>query len=144
MELQVNRFPFFYSYYEAYDELPNDSDKVIFIDAMMKYAFFGEEPDLPKYLVSMFKLVRPNIEKSVKNMRQGAVNGKKGGAPEGNQNARKDTLEEKTTPGLNGNKADKEREKDKEYGEENNPSSLSTEDQTGIPNIDFDKLASRS
>ena len=146
MELQVNRFPFFYSYYEAYDELPNDSDKVIFIDAMMKYAFFGEEPDLPKYLVSMFKLVRPNIEKSVKNMRQGAVNGKKGGAPEGNQNARKDTLEEKTTPGLNGNKADKdkEKEKDKEDGENNNPSSLSKEDQTGIPDIDFDRLASRS
>lgn len=146
MELQVNRFPFFYSYYEAYDELPNDRDKVIFIDAMMKYAFFGEEPDLPKYLVSMFKLVRPNIEKSVNNMRQGAINGKKGGAPEGNQNARKDTLEEKTTPGLNGNKADKdkEKEKDKENGEQNNPNSLSTEDQTGIPNIDFDKLASRS
>ncbi len=144
MELQVNRFPFFYSYYEAYDELPNDRDKVIFIDAMMKYAFFGEEPDLPKYLVSMFKLVRPNIEKSVKNMRQGAVNGKKGGAPDGNQNARKDTLEEKTTPGLNGNKADKEKEKDKEDGEENNPNSLSTDDQTGIPNIDFGKLASRS
>ncbi len=146
MELQVNRFPFFYSYYEAYDELPNDRDKVVFIDAMMKYAFFGEEPDLPKYLVSMFKLVRPNIEKSVKNMRQGAVNGKKGGAPDGNQNARKDTLEEKTTPGLNGNKADKEKEKekDKEDGEENNPNSLSTDDQTGIPNIDFGKLASRS
>ena len=140
----MNRFPFFYSYYEAYDELPNDRDKVIFIDAMMKYAFFGEEPDLPKYLVSMFKLVRPNIEKSVKNMRQGAVNGKKGGAPDGNQNARKDTLEEKTTPGLNGNKADKEKEKDKEDGEENNPNSLSTDDQTGIPNIDFGKLASRS
>ena len=140
----MNRFPFFYSYYEAYDELPNDSDKVIFIDAMMKYAFFGEEPDLPKYLVSMFKLVRPNIETSVKNMRQGAVNGKKGGAPNGNQNARKETSEEKTTPGLNGNKADKEREKDKEYGEENNPSSLSTDDQTGRTNINFDKLASRS
>ena len=123
MELQVNRFPFFYSYYEAYDELPNDRDKVIFIDAMMKYAFFGEEPDLPKYLVSMFKL-----------------------APEGNQNARKDTLEGKTTPGLNGNKADKdkEKEKDMEYGEENNPSSVSTEDQTARRNINYDALASRS
>ena len=146
MELQVNRFPFFYSYYEAYDELPNDRDKVIFIDAMMKYAFFGEEPDLPKYLVSMFKLVRPNMETSVKNMRQGAINGKKGGAPEGNQNARKDTLEGKTTPGFNENKADKDKvkEKDKENGEQNNPSSLSTDDQTGIQNIDFGKLASRS
>lgn len=146
MELQVNRFPFFYSYYEAYDELPNDREKVIFIDAMMKYAFFGEEPELPEYLVSMFKLVRSNIEKSVKNMRQGAVNGKKGGAPDGNQNARKDTREEKTTPGLNGNKADrdKEEEKDKEDGEQNNPSSLSTDDQTGRADIDFGKLASRS
>ena len=146
MELQVNRFPFFYSYYEAYDDLPNDSDKVIFIDAMMRYAFFGEEPDLPEYLSSMFKLVRPNIEKSVNNIRQGTVNGKKGGAPRGNQNARKETSEEKTTPGLNGNKADKdkEKEKDMENGKANNPSSVSTEDQTGRGNIDFGKFTSGS
>lgn len=146
MELQVNRFPFFYSYYEAYDDLPSDREKAIFIDAMMRYAFFGEEPDLPEYLSSMFKLIRPNIEKSVKNMRQGAVNGKKGGAPSGNQNARKEASEGKTTPGLNGNKADKdkEKEKDMEYGEENNPSSVSTEDPTGRRNINYDALASRS
>ena len=114
MENRVNRFPFFYSYYTAYKKLSKESDKVKFIDAVMKYAFFGEEPDLPEYLDSMFDLARPNIDQSVKNAQQGAVNGKKGGAPNGNQNARKKSAGNKTTPGLNGNKVDKEREKDME------------------------------
>ena len=144
MERRVNRFPFFYSYYDAYDRLPTDREKVNFIDAMMRYAFFGEEPELPDYLTSMFELVRPNIDKSVKNILQGAVNGRKGGAPIGNQNARKDTSEDKTTPGLNGNKADKdkEKEKDMEYGNQNNPISICTEDQTGRRDIDYTKITS--
>ena len=70
MENRVNRFPFFYSYYKAYNKLKKESDKVKFIDAVMKYAFFGEEPDLPEYLDSMFDLARPNIDQSVNNALQ--------------------------------------------------------------------------
>ncbi len=144
MENRVNRFPFFYSYYTAYKKLSNESDKVKFIDAVMRYAFFGEEPDLPEYLDSMFDLAKPNIDQSVKNALQGTVNGRKGGAPIGNQNARKKSAEDKTTPGLNGNKADKEREKDMGYGNENNPGSVSAEGKTGREDIDFDKIVTRS
>ena len=144
MENRVNRFPFFYSYYTAYKKLSKESDKVKFIDAVMKYAFFGEEPDLPEYLDSMFDLARPNIDQSVKNAQQGAVNGKKGGAPNGNQNARKKSAGNKTTPGLNENKVDKEREKDMEYGTQNNTVSICTEDTTGRENIDYTKLVTRS
>lgn len=140
----MNRFPFFYSYYTAYNKLTRESDKVKFIDAVMKYAFFGEEPDLPEFLDSMFDLARPNIDQSVKNILQGTVNGRKGGAPNGNQNARKKSAEDKTTPGLNQNKADKEREKDMEYGSENNTVSICTEDTTGRENIDYTKLVTRS
>ena len=144
MENRVNRFPFFYSYYTAYNKLTRESDKVKFIDAVMKYAFFGEEPDLPEFLDSMFDLARPNIDQSVKNILQGTVNGRKGGAPNGNQNARKKSAEDKTTPGLNQNKADKEREKDMGYGNENNPGSVSAEGKTGREDIDFDKIVTRS
>ena len=144
MENRVNRFPFFYSYYTAYNKLTRESDKVKFIDAVMKYAFFGEEPDLPEFLDSMFDLARPNIDQSVKNILQGTVNGRKGGAPNGNQNARKKSAEDKTTPGLNGTKADKEREKDMGYGNENNPDSVSAEGNTGREDIDFDKIVTRS
>ena len=144
MENRVNRFPFFYSYYTAYKKLSKESAKVKFIDAVMKYAFFGEEPDLPEYLDSMFDLARPNIDQSVKNAQQGAVNGKKGGAPNGNQNARKKSAGNKTTPGLNGNKVDNEREKDMEYGTQNNTVSICTEDTTGRENIDYTKLVTRS
>ena len=64
--------------------------------------------------------------------------------PIGNQNARKKSAEDKTTPGLNGNKADKEREKDMEYGTQNNTVSICTEDTTGRENIDYTKLVTRS
>ena len=144
MENRVNRFPFFYSYYTAYNALRKESDKVKFIDAMMRYAFFGEEPDLPEYLDSMFELAKPNIDQSVKNAQQGAINGKKGGAPSGNQNARKKSAGNKTTPGLNENKVDKDKEKDMEYGYENNPGSVSTEGKIGRGDIDYNKICSRN
>ena len=146
MENRVNRFPFFYSYYTAYNKLKHESDKVKFIDAVMKYAFFGEEPDLPEYLDSMFDLARPNIDQSVNNALQGAVNGRKGGAPNGNQNARKKSAGNETTPGLNQNKADKdkEREKDMEYGTENNTVSIYTEDYAGRGDIDYTKITKHS
>ena len=144
MENRVNRFPFFYSYYTAYKALRKDSDKVKFIDAVMRYAFFGEEPELPEFLDSMFELARPNIDQSVKNALQGTVNGRKGGAPNGNQNARKKSAEDKTTPGLNQNKADKEREKDMEYGTQNNTVSIYTEGYAGRGDIDYKKIITRS
>ena len=135
---------FFYSYSTAYNKLQTESDKVKFIDAVMKYAFFGEEPDLPEYLDSMFDLARPNIDQSVNNALQGAVNGRKGGAPIGNQNARKKSAEEQTTLGLNEFKVDKDKEKDMEYGTENNTVSIYTEDYAGRGNIDYTKITEHS
>jgi hypothetical protein len=131
MECRVNRFPFFYSYYTAYEALSKESDKIKFIDALMKYAFFGEVTDLPEYLAAMFELAKPNIDKSVKNTLQGTANGRKGGAPIGNQNARKKSAEEKTTLGLNEFKVDKDKEKDMEYGNKNNTASVSSEGTAG-------------
>ena len=144
MENRVNRFPFFYSYYTAYKALQKDSDKVKFIDAVMRYAFFGEEPELPEFLDSMFELARPNIDQSVKNALQGTVNGRKGGAPIGNQNARKKSAEKDTTPGLNQNKVDKDKEKEMEYGTQNNTVSIYTEGYAGRGDIDYKKIITRS
>jgi hypothetical protein len=143
MENRVNRFPFFYSYYTAYKALRKDSDKVKFIDAV-RYAFFGEEPELPEFLDSMFELARPNIDQSVKNALQGTVNGRKGGAPIGNQNARKKSAEKDTTPGLNQNKVDKDKEKEMEYGTQNNTVSIYTEGYAGRGDIDYKKIITRS
>lgn len=142
MERRVERFPFFYSYYEAYETLTDDADKIRFIDAVMKYAFFGEEIDLPENLAGMFVLTKPNIEKSVKNAQIGKANGKKGGAPIGNQNACKTTLVCKTTPGLNENKVDKDKERDMEHGYYGKGNSIS--ETAGGQNIDYEKIAGRS
>ena len=92
----------------------------------------------------MFELARPNIDQSVKNALQGTVNGRKGGAPIGNQNARKKSAEDETTPGLNQNKVDKDKEKDMEYGTQNNTVSIYTEDYAGRGNIDYTKITKHS
>lgn len=142
MEYRVNRFPFFYSYYSAYETLTDEADKVRFIDALMKYAFFGEETKLPENLAGMFELAKPNIDKSVKNTLQGSANGRKGGAPNGNQNARKKKSDtDETTQGLNGNKADREKKKEMEHGNNKRDNSVSAEGTVEKGNIDFAKIA---
>jgi uncharacterized protein YjcR len=92
----------------------------------------------------MFELARPNIDQSVKNALQGTVNGRKGGAPIGNQNARKKSAGNDTTPGLNQNKVDKDKEKEMEYGTQNNTVSIYTEGYAGRGDIDYKKIITRS
>ena len=84
-----------------------------------------------------------DLDKSIKNIKQGEINGSKGGAPPGNQNAKK-----KTTQGLNENKTDKDREKDKDMeneqdkgnGERGNTISDGREEPPTGGNINFEKI----
>ena len=143
MECRVDKFTFFVSYFDAYECLENDSEKLAFIDALLKYAFLGVLPDFEDKLAGMFSLLKPNVDKSIKNIKQGEINGSKGGAPPGNQNAKK-----KTTQGLNENKTDKDREKDKDMeneqdkgnGERGNTISDGREEPPTGVNINFEKI----
>ena len=67
-------------------------------DAIMKYGLFGEVIDLPRHLRSNFKLLKPNIDASINRHIASVENGKKGGAPKGNQNASKDRKQPKIQP----------------------------------------------
>lgn len=140
MDCRTDKFTFFVSYAEAAFQL-KEEERLKFLDVILKYAFYGEMPDMNQDAVSaLFLCVKPNIDKSIDNIIQGQKNGRKGGAPKGNQNAKK-SASEKTTQGLNENKTDKEEEKDN--GEEKGNSHEKRNGQSGSPNIDFEKIYSR-
>lgn len=139
MEYRVEKFTFFVSYFQAYERLTDENERHEFLDALLKYAFYGELPNFEDKLAAMFDLIKPNIDKSIKNVKQGAINGAKGGAPTGNENAKK-----KTTPGLNENKTDKDKEMEKETenGEGVSTVTYDRERTSSTENIDFKKLYS--
>ena len=82
---QIKGFTFFRSYYEVLQEL-DKAEQAELTMAMLEFAFDGVEPDLTSSSCRIaFKAIRPNLEKSIKRSQSGAL----GGAPKGNQNARK-------------------------------------------------------
>ena len=106
------------SYYEAIKDLP-DSERILMYDAMVCYGLYGEVIDLPPILKSMFTLIKPNIDSSQNRHKASTENGKKGGAPEGNQNARKKQPENNQTNNQTDNQdIEKEKEKDSDYESE--------------------------
>lgn len=139
MEYRTEKFTFFVSYYQAISRLKDPSERLEFIDALLEYAFCGVIPEFDDKLGAMFDLLKPNVDKTIRNIKNGPVNGRKGGAPQGNQNAKKHD-ENKTTPGLNQIKTDKEMEKDMEDGYGNHAGSEKREIFHGSADIDFGKV----
>ena len=88
---------FYYEWEESFEEL-SDSEYRQMIQAIQKYAKTGE---LPKFedrtMRSVFKLVRKAIDRNTerydKKCQKNKENGRLGGAPKGNQNAKRKTTE---------------------------------------------------
>ena len=76
--MQVEKFTFFGSFYEAMKMLP-ENQRSEFVMGILEYAFEGIEPSFEGGLAAMFALAKPNIDSSVKGVR----NGGKGGRPAG-------------------------------------------------------------
>ncbi len=77
------------SFYEAMKVLPDD-ERLLLYDCICEYSLNGIEPaKLPPIANSLFILMKPNIDSSNNRYSASVENGKKGGAPKGNQNARK-------------------------------------------------------
>lgn len=148
MEPRASKFTFFISYFDAYTKLKNSEDKIAFFEGLVNYAFYGTVPEIENdYVMGMLCLAMPNIEKSIKNSVKGSENGKKGGAPFGNQNARKLSVLEETTLGLNENKTEKDKEMDMENGEEDgkeHSSYVHGKTTVGGNYIDLEKITGRS
>ena len=84
-------FTFYRSYAEAIELLPV-SMQLLAYKSVIAFALDAKEPDeelLPQRLRMLWKIILPNLEAD----RRRFSNGCKGGAPKGNQNARKDNQE---------------------------------------------------
>lgn len=77
-------FTFYRSYYESIQEL-KEEDRLTIYEAIMNYMFNGIEPKINGIPKMIYGLIKPTLEKSKKL----SDNGRKGGAPKGNVNAKK-------------------------------------------------------
>ena len=126
-------FSFFWSFKDAIMGLENEKEKLAIYEALTDYAFLGIEPtDLTPICKIIWKLIKPNIDSSIRrydacvnNGKKGAEYGSLGGRPK-NKKATKKTPEEtpeetpKETPKkpLNKNK-NKDKDKNKDLKENN-------------------------
>ena len=95
------QFTFYKSYWDAIESLPA-KDRLPIMEAIIKYALFGEEPaSLSTIRRAVFLLVKPTLDSS----RKKAASGKQGGSkPKANG----------SKPKANGSEKEKEKEKEKE------------------------------
>ena len=138
---EVSKFYFFKSFFES-GEILLDPERLAFYDYILRYAFNWELPIENKgSAVALFTAIRSVIDRSIKRQITSRENGKKGGAPIGNQNARKYPREE-TTTGLNSKLTEKEKDKEKEMenGETDRNNLKENDGRYGGPNIDLNRL----
>ena len=91
MENNRESFIFYRSFRDAIDKCPTDCQLTIY-RAIVDYALDGTEPHLEGVLDLVWTLVRPQLDANWKRFRNGCKGGEYGsfgGAPTGNQNARK-------------------------------------------------------
>lgn len=95
----LKAFSFFQSYYDASLDLESEDEQDRFYGSIVRYAFTGIEPDfdLPQLRMA-WKLVKPNVDKSIMNALNGASGGKQKGA---NSRTKKRAIK---TGGIAGNK----------------------------------------
>lgn len=107
-------FVFYRSFYEAITDKDVGLTKTEQLDiflAISEYCLFGVVPELTGRSKAMWILIKPQLDAN--NNRY--ENGTKGGAPKGNQNAKKTTKNNlKTTKNNQKQPKEKEKEKDKE------------------------------
>lgn len=146
-------FSFFWSFKDAIMGLEDEKEKLAIYEALTDYAFLGIEPtDLTPICKIIWKLVKPNIDSSIRrydacvnNGKKGAEYGSLGGRPK-NKKATKKTPEEtpKETPEetpkkpLNKNK-NKDKDKNKDL-KENNHMHDYERNQISFPTISEDFL----
>ena len=86
MEIKRNSFLFYYSYYDAIHDIESEEEQCQMYKIIVDYAMKQIEPtNLTPMQKMAFKLIKPNLDASIRKWQ----NGLKGGAPAGNQNAKK-------------------------------------------------------
>ena len=94
--MEIKGFTFWRSWHEQC-ELLDDADRLAYMDAIRRYAFDGTVPSkdsVSPIVYALFLGVIPSVDSNIANM----LNGAKGGAPKGNQNARKHPKNNQNNP----------------------------------------------
>jgi len=104
-------FIFYRSFKESMSDL-SDKDKLIMYEAISDYSLDLKEPKLTGFPKALFSLIRPILDANIQRWK----NGRKGGAPIGNLNAKKQPRNDRKTTEKQPNK---DVNKDKEYNIEN-------------------------
>ena len=79
--------PFFVSFEEAINDLDDKDMQLSLYRAIVRYGLYGEVPELSGIAGTLWRLILPALQSNRKQF----INGSSGGAPKGNQNARKTT-----------------------------------------------------
>ena len=150
-------FSFFWSFKDAIMVLENEKEKLAIYEALTDYAFLGIEPtDLTPICKIIWKLIKPNIDSSIRrydacvnNGKKGAEYGSLGGRPKNKKATKKnpeetpketpkETPEETPKKPLNKNK-NKDKDKNKDL-KENNHMHDYERNQISFPTISEDFL----
>ena len=75
MESRTDKVSFFASFYDAASDL-GDEDRLAFYDACFAYAFDGAEPRLSGVVNTIWKLVKPNLDNSLRGQKTGLRGGR--------------------------------------------------------------------
>ena len=128
--MERDSFIFYRSFFEAIDEV-DEKQQLIVYRAIAVYALNREEPQLRGIAKVLWRLIKPQLDANWKRFEsgcKGAEHGIKGGAPIGNQNARKTPPKQplnnptplnKTTPNVNENENDNDNVNDNGIIQEN-------------------------
>ena len=72
--MERNQFTFYRSYWEAIAELKKPERQII-IEAIIKYALYGEEPNISGTAKAMFTLIAPTLDASARKAIAGSAGG---------------------------------------------------------------------
>ena len=96
-------FLFYKDWADVIKDFPDDVQLEL-LQAIIQYAFYGIETDLQQSTKIAFRFIKPQIDrdtaKYIETVRKNTENGKKGGAPIGNNNAVKQPKKTETTQRL--------------------------------------------
>lgn len=109
-----NGFVFYESWYDGAKEL-TPKHRGIYLEAIIKFGLYGEETELKGIEKALFSAIKPTIKLNKKQK----DNGRKGGANQGNSNARKTTqIQPKNNPNSAIYLDDKDKDIDKDDDED--------------------------
>lgn len=118
---EISSVVFFRSYYDSIILMSKENQLELY-DVIFNYSFNGIIPDeLSNEVKSLFLLIKPNIDSSIKRYKSSVENGKKGGRP------KKETQEKPNyNPTITPYNSNKKLDKDKKYNEDLDKEKLDT------------------